>query len=222
MPPFILDSFLQNRYVSYVSYVPKVNDLTKESYYKLNNEMLSIPQAARYCSISRVTLWRWVKSGDLRASLTPGGHHRILKKDLEAFIFEKGMYPLANNRSLRGRILIVDDEIGSQKVVKKMLAVLKCEMEVASDGFEAGIKVLSFRPDLIILDLFMPGMDGFGVCKMVKSNPDTAHIKVLAITGYDSKETRDRIMKLGADAYLPKLVERTTLIEQVEKMLKET
>ena len=52
----------------------------------VNRDMYTIPQAAKYCSISRGTLWRWVKSGDLKASLTPGGHYRILKKDLESFM----------------------------------------------------------------------------------------------------------------------------------------
>ena len=60
------------------------------------NNMFSITEAANYCAIGRVTLWKFVKSGDLKASLTPGGHFRILKKDLESFMMEKGMYPLAN------------------------------------------------------------------------------------------------------------------------------
>ncbi len=60
----------------------------------MNEEILTLPQAAKYCAISRWTLRNFVKSGDLKASHTPGGHWRILKSDLESFIYEKGMYPL--------------------------------------------------------------------------------------------------------------------------------
>jgi DNA-binding response OmpR family regulator len=145
--------------------------------------------------------------------------NRILKEDLEDFILEKGMYPLANTHSSRKKILIVDDDPQIQKLFTKILSVHNYETAVGSDGFEAGIKVKEFKPGLIILDLFMPGMDGFEVCKRIKENSSTSHIKILALTGYDTKENRDRIMQAGADGYLAKPVKRRTLLQQVEYLL---
>jgi len=58
------------------------------------NKMFSITEAANYCAIGRVTLWKFVKSGELKASRTPGGHYRILKEDLESFMLEREMYQL--------------------------------------------------------------------------------------------------------------------------------
>ena len=186
---------------------------------KGNNILFTIPQAAKYCSISRTTLWRWVKSGKLKASLTPGGHYRILKKDMESFILEKGMYPLANNQSQSNRILIVDDDPQIRDMLTKALSGKKYETEVASSGFEAGARIVRFRPGLVILDLVMPEMDGFEVCRQIKENPDTSHIKVLALTGYDTRENREKIMKAGADGYLTKPVEHTALLQHVEDLL---
>jgi excisionase family DNA binding protein len=185
----------------------------------LKKEVLTIPQAAEYCAVSRVTLWKYVKSGDLKASLTPGGHHRIMKKDLERFIFEKGMAPLTKSISSNNRILVVDDEPSIQRVLSQMLSKQAYETEAASDGFEAGIKLVKFKPSLVVLDLFMPGMDGFEVCKRIKENPDTSHVKVLAITGYHTRKNKDRIMKAGADDYLTKPLKKEVFLQHVADCL---
>ena len=160
-----------------------------------------------------------VNSGELRASRTPGGHHRILKEDLEEFIIKKKLYPLIHKRSSNNRILIVDDDPQVQKLLTVMLAFKKYETETASSGFEAGAKVVKFKPDLIILDLIMPEMSGFDVCRQIKEGPETSHIKILVLTGYDSKENRDRIMEAGADDYMAKPVEKDILLQHVEDLL---
>ena len=100
-----------------------------------------------------------------------------------------------------------------------MLSAHQYETEVASSGFEAGAKVMKFKPGLIILDLIMPEMSGFEVCRLIKKDPDTSHIKILTITGYDTEENRDRIMEAGADGYLAKPVVMDTLLQHVENLL---
>jgi len=186
----------------------------------MNQEMLSVPQAAKYCAIARGTLWKCVKSGELKASLTPGGHYRILKKDLEAFARKKGMYPLASyHPPQKNKILIVDDDRDIREMLTRILRFHKYETETASDGFETGAKVVGFKPDLIILDLFMPGMDGFEVCKKLKEDPGSADIKILIYTADESDENRERIMALGADGYLVKPVDNNVFFRQVKNLL---
>ncbi|MBC8524178.1 MAG: response regulator [Chlorobium phaeobacteroides] len=163
-------------------------------------------------------MWRWVKSGNIKTSVTLGGQYRISEGNLEAFIVENQVYPLLSNSSSKEKILVVDDDIQIQEVFTKLLSLNGYQTEVASDGFEAGVRSMSFKPNLILLDLHMPGIDGFEVCRKVKENPATAHIKILAITGYDSDENRDRIMGAGADDYLAKPVSGTTLIKHVENL----
>jgi len=185
----------------------------------LNQDLLSIPQAAKYCSLSRGTIWKYVKSGELKASLTPGRQYRIISKDLELFMREKGMYPFAQYQPASKKILIVDDDSQIQKVLTNVLSAQKYETAVASDGFEAGVKVTEFKPGLIILDLFMPGMDGFEVCKRIKENPLSSQIKILAITGYDTEENKARILKAGADGYMAKPFLKGELLQQIEDLL---
>ncbi len=186
---------------------------------KVNDEIFSIPQAAKRCAISRWTLMKCVNSGELQASRTPGGHYRILKEDLEDFIIKKKMYPLVQKRFSNKRILIVDDDPKVQKLLTAMLSTKKYETETASSGFEAGAKVVKFNPGLIILDLFMPEMSGFEVCKQIKKDSETSHIKILVLTGYDNKENREKIMKAGADDYIAKPVMRDVLLRHVEDLL---
>ena len=187
-----------------------------------NNNFFTIPQAAKFCSISRVTLWRWVKSGKLKAFLTPGGQYKIRKDDLVSFIRgEMGHLP-GNEFSQETKILIVVDDPQVQKLFKKMLSRNGYSIEVASDGFEAGVKTVQFKPDLIILDLIMPGMNGFEVCRQIKQNANTSHIKIIACTGYDTKENKNRIMQAGADGYLVKPVEKSALFQKIKGLLSDT
>ncbi len=183
-------------------------------------DILTIPEAAKYCATDRTTMWRWVKSGNLMVSVTPGGHHRIVKEDLESFMREHGMYPMARKYFPRKRILIVDDDPLIRKALSMAFSARKYETEVAADGFEAGIKVMQFKPDLIILDLIMPGMDGFEVCNLIKKDSNLSHIKILVLTGYDSEENKEKIMKAGADCFLVKPADEEKLLQNIEGLLK--
>lgn len=120
------------------------------------------------------------------------------------------------------KILIVDDDPQIQETLTTILSAHQYETEVASSGFEAGAKVMKFEPGLILLDLIMPEMSGFEVCRLIKKDPDTSHIKILALTGYDTKENRDRIMEAGADAYVAKPVLMNTLLRHIENLFIQT
>jgi DNA-binding response OmpR family regulator len=130
------------------------------------------------------------------------------------------MYPMAGYEQEKGRILIVDDDLQMQDMLKAMLSLYGYLPEVAGDGFEAGVKVMAFKPGLIVLDLFLPGMDGFEVCRRIKENDATSHMKVFAVTGHDSRENRDRIMAMGADGYISKPFDTRTFLQNVSELLK--
>jgi CheY-like chemotaxis protein len=120
------------------------------------------------------------------------------------------------------KILVVDDDPQIQETLTTILSAHQYETEVASSGFEVGAKIMKFKPGLIILDLIMPEMSGFEVCRLIKEDPDTSHIKILALTGYDTKENRDRIMEAGADAYVAKPVLMNTLLRHIENLFVQT
>ena len=182
------------------------------------NQVFSIPKAAQQCGVSRGTIWNNVKSGELKAFRTPGGQYRILRRDLIDFMSRKQMPPLLADTARRGRILIVDDDASIGRMIGRILEPYGFVTETAGDGFEAGAKVFSFKPEMILLDLYMPGMDGFEVCRRLKADPSTADIKVLAISGQDTPETRERILSEGADGFMGKPLSPSQLVQQVVRL----
>jgi len=178
----------------------------------------------RICDVSLSTVINWVNTGKLSAYRTPGGHRRITRKNLVEFLKKYKMpVPTELTKDLRKRILIVDDDKEITKMLSRALKHANSTYEVASayDGFEAGRKLLDFRPDVVILDIMLPGADGFNVCRTIRSQENTKHIKILAITGYDSPEVQQKIIKYGADYYMAKPLELQKFVRKVSVLLKE-
>lgn len=118
------------------------------------------------------------------------------------------------------KILVVDDEMEVHDFVSDALKEFdNIEVKSVYDGFSAGMTVTEYMPDLIILDLLLPGVDGFKVCADIKNNPKLKDIKILAVTGYDSPENRKKIFAAGADDYLTKPIELKEFREKVKRLL---
>lgn len=183
------------------------------------DKMLSIPKAAVLCGLHRATLWKYVKKGEIKTFKTPGGQYRIHRDDLKRFTRERGMYAFPSESQTANKILIVDDDPGIQKLLGRLLNDPAYQLEYASDGFDAGMKTLKFQPHLILLDLFMPGIDGFKVCENLKQNADSASIKIIAISGYDTQTNRQKILDCGADLFLPKPIDNQALLRNVRQLL---
>jgi CheY-like chemotaxis protein len=118
------------------------------------------------------------------------------------------------------KILVVDDEPFVHDFVKDALSDRNnIEIKSVYDGFLAGITINEYLPDLIILDLLLPGVDGFKVCTEIKKSPKFKNIKILAVTGYDSPEYKEKILSAGADDYLPKPIDLKIFREKVNQLL---
>ena len=101
------------------------------------------------------------------------------------------------------RILIIDDEEGLRCAIKRLLSLeKKYEIEEASDGFMGEQKIDSFSPDLVILDLKMPGKDGYEVCASIRASGKT--LKIIAYSGLLGEPEKKRMMDLGVDAFFEK------------------
>ncbi len=103
------------------------------------------------------------------------------------------------------KILIVEDDAGVQTMYRRFFELEKFEVETASDGLEGLEKVRKYIPDLIALDIMMPGMDGVKVLSEIKGDPTTRHIPVIMLTNIGDETTLQQCMKLGALAYMVKL-----------------
>ena len=116
------------------------------------------------------------------------------------------------------KILIVDDELSARTGLAKLLGREGFEVSQAGDGQSALAACASFRPDLILLDIVMPGMDGFEVCRRLKTNPATHHIPVVMVTALDQPSDRVRGLESGADDFLSKPTPELALIARVRSL----
>ena len=117
------------------------------------------------------------------------------------------------------RILIVEDTRTVVMVEKMMLAGPNYEIETASNGIEGLGKLKSFRPDLILLDIVMPQMDGIQMCRLVKGNPQTASISVVMVTSKGEVEQVEAAFRAGCDDYVTKPIDKVELISKIDKYL---
>ncbi len=166
----------------------------------------STHDVAKICCVTPTTVIRWIEDGLIPAFKTVGGHRRVRREDLERVCRERNIPFNVPTGSEVGRILVVDDEPVVLELVRDVVKELnhKFEVEVAKDAFDAGRLVVSFRPQLIFLDLMMPGVDGFEVCTRLKKDAATTNTEVIAITGYYTEANMDRIIGAGAVACLKK------------------
>jgi CheY-like chemotaxis protein len=187
----------------------------------------SIPKAAKICSVSRATMWNWVKSGKVAAFVTPGGHHRIPSPEVDRLISANGSGQVMSSDAIRPhvmrpnikRLLIVDDDAAMRKLYNHHLSGLGYDVISAANGFEAGVMVSQRRPDLVVLDLFMEGIDGFEVCRTLKNDPDLRFIRILAISGVEGDQVEARILSEGADAFIPKSAGLEVIASTIDTLL---
>lgn len=187
----------------------------------MTNEFLSPAQAGKLCDTSYNSIKRWVKAGKLKGHKTPGGYHKISKNDLFSMMKEYDI-PIPDEFEIaRKKILIVDDDEHVRESIMRYLRMNGNNFEVTSakDGFEAGILVTQFKPDLIVLDLMIPKMDGFSVCKNLKSNPKTKDIIILVLTGFSTEENIQRAKDCGADVVLTKPIREEELLKGIEALV---
>ena len=185
-------------------------------------EILTVSQAGKCCKVSPKTIINWIEAGHLKAYKTVGGHRRIKKEDLDQFLRDKGMpLPEEPKGEERKKILVVDDD---KIIVETIVQSLEedeygYEMISASDGFEAGLQVSHFKPDLLILDIMMPDINGYEVCQKVKSSPETKDIKIIVLSAYLNDEAFKQMKEYGADACFSKPLPLEQLKYEVAKLL---
>ncbi len=159
----------------------------------------------------------WIDQGLLQAHRTPGGHRRVLGEDLVVFLREHKM-PVPDELHARPVcVLVVDDEPAVAQLVARTIESAHPEYEThqANGGFQAGTMLANVKPDVVILDLRMPGMDGFEVCKLIKGQPENKHIHVIAMTAYPSAENEERILRCGARVCLAKPLNMDQLLAEI-------
>jgi excisionase family DNA binding protein len=185
-------------------------------------EVFTVFKASKYCSVSPQTIINWIESGHIKAYKTVGGHRRINRGDLEAFMRKQGIpIPQEQPAEIRRKILVVDDDPIIVETIVQALEEDEHDYEVisASDGFEAGLQVNHFKPHLLILDIMMPDIRGYEVCRKIKTTAETQDTKIIVLSAYLDEEKFKKMKEYGADVCFSKPLPLPQLKEEVARLL---
>ncbi|MBF2051287.1 MAG: response regulator transcription factor [Leptolyngbya sp. IPPAS B-1204] len=117
-------------------------------------------------------------------------------------------------------VLVVEDSVAQQKMITDLLKGSGLNVTVANDGVDALEKIQGHRPDLVVLDIVMPRMNGYEVCRRLKADPKTQHVPIVMCSSKGEEFDRYWGMKQGADAYIAKPFQPTELIGTVKQLLR--
>ncbi|QTQ12346.1 response regulator [Treponema parvum] len=193
--------------------------------------VFSALEVANICGVVNQTAINWIRSGYLKAFTTPGGQFRVYPDDLAAFMSSRNMLipeallKLCKDRSAYAlnTLLIIDDDKPLNDVIadymrKKFPAI---NIFQAYDGFEAGLLLASKHPQCLILDLDLPGMDGFELCKQIYEGGKFGNPQVLVITALEETGIEERLEKLGVAHFFRKPLVLDSLSKIVERVYRE-
>lgn len=175
-------------------------------------------EAARICHVTHHSIKNWIRQGLIKASRTPGGHYRILEKDLDEFREKFDMFPRDKNAK-KYRIMVVDDDPDALNLIENILGNDEYEIIKVSNATEVGLKSIQLSPDLILLDFLMPEINGFEVCRALRANDMTRNIPIMAVTCLTKDSDIERIFACGADEYLAKPFKVDQLLEKVKELV---
>lgn len=189
----------------------------------MKKKALGTYDIAKICHVAPITVGRWIEEGKIPFFTTGGGHRRVWDEDLAKFLRAHN-YPLPKDllSSAKHLILVVDDDALTRKYMHRAIQknIPDAEVQEATNGFEAGEMITTLMPALVILDIRLPGLDGYDVCARIRKNKTLKSVKILAITGVGGEDTQKKILKAGADAFMEKSSDLAGLIKLITKLLK--
>jgi CheY-like chemotaxis protein len=188
------------------------------------------PQASRYYTSHQVgnllqvnpsSVVKWINDGLLQAFRTPGGHRRVAAVELVRFAQHHGMPVPDELQGLTAtKVVVADDETrflsAFQRAVKPFYSEI--ELHTAENGVDALVLIGQVKPDILVIDLRMPGVDGFQVLERLHANPETAAITMIAISGEMSDSNAAQCREFGAVETLQKPVRLPALVETIRQL----
>jgi len=175
-------------------------------------------EVSRLLHVNPRSVINWIEQSLLQSYRTPGGHRRIRHDDLMAFLRKHQIPTPASLVADKFSILIVDDD---QEIIDLLKAYLErqapYEIAAAADGITALIEVGRVKPDLLILDIMIPGVDGVEVCRRIKADSSNK-TAIIAISG--TTERQSQVLEAGADAFMLKPVDMDQLHAEARRFLR--
>lgn len=168
------------------------------------SELLTTTEISRMFKVNRVTVTQWIGAGKLPAIRTLGGYLRVPREDLVQFLQSNRMPFPRELRPVFPAVVVVDDDPDHSLLLRKKILKAHPEwrVETVNNGMDALILIGESKPDILILDIVMPEMDGLEVIRRIKKNPNLHQIKIVACSGHAGKEKS--ALEAGADAFFSK------------------
>ena len=177
-------------------------------------------EAAKICNVSQQTIIRCFDSGQLKGFRVPGSRFRRIPRDvLYRFMKDNGI-PTDALESGRRRALIVDDDEELVELIRDVFdADGRFDVRVANNGFDAGMMVKEYKPDVIVLDVMLPDINGKEVCQRVRSDTSLDDVRIICISGMVEADKIDDLKEAGADEFMQKPFEVDSLLARVCELL---
>ncbi len=180
------------------------------------DQLLTSHEVGDLLQVNPSSVKKWVNEGRITAFRTPGGHRRIRVADLVEFLDRHAM-PIPRKLAgvSRRRLLIVDDDAVHLRALERRLRPHKSRihLEMTDNGIDALVLVGAFKPHLIVLDVYMPELDGLEVCRRLKMKPETRDINVIIHSAHLTRAIEENALSAGAVCALAKPIEIKTVLE---------
>ena len=197
-----------------------VRRVSKEASVK---EVFTTTEAARLCHISKQKIVNLFDEGRIKGFRIPGSKaqaRRIPRADLLEFMKTYGIPTGGLEEDVKKRVLIVDDDENSVELFEAMFAdEEEFEIRSARNGADAAVLAGSFNPDLILLDIMLPDLDGDEIFKSIRKEESLSKTRVVVVTALSEKEWRDKMMKAGVDAFFTKPINIKRLMKKVKDLV---
>ena len=170
------------------------------------SKFLSVKQVADYLEVSKQAVDKWIHAGDLKVYRLPSGRIKILRSDFLDYIKTHNLYLDKDFFDLESRkIVVIDDDESIHSIFQKFFEEIDSDLEVqyANDGMSGLLLLGSLKPDIVILDIEMPGMNGIELCKKILADKTLAGIKIVVISGYLINYEAE-LKKFGLDTFIEK------------------
>ena len=183
-------------------------------------------EAAKICKVSQQTIIRCFDNGSLKGFRVPGSRFRRIPRDQLYSFMKENKIPTDALESGKRKVLIVDDDV---ELVELLQDVFdrdgRFDIRTANNGFDAGRQVKEFKPDLMVLDVMLPDINGKEVCQRVRSDKNLDAVKIICISGMVEQDKISELTDAGADDFMNKpftvdsLLERACELLEIESVL---
>jgi excisionase family DNA binding protein len=177
-------------------------------------------EAAKICKVSQQTIIRCFDSGQLKGFRVPGSRFRRIPRDVLYKFMKENSIPTDALESGKRKALIVDDDEELVELIRDVLeADGRFEVRVANNGFDAGMMVKDYHPDIIVLDVMLPDINGKEVCQRVRSDTSLDDVTIVCISGMVEEDKVADLKEAGANQFMQKPFEIESLIERMCELL---